>query len=443
MDLFGEAVAGALERSGPLAARMRPARLEEVVGQEALLGQGSWLAEAMRADRVPSLVLYGPPGSGKTTLARLVASTSAAEFVELSAVSATLSDVRSVLAQARDRLAAGRSTVLFLDEIHRFNKAQQDALLPAVEDGLVTLIGATTENPYYEVNSALISRMRVIVLEPLADTAIADLVRRAASDPRGLAGRVAVPEEGVAAIVSRAGGDARAALNLLEAAAAGLADGATLDAERVSAASGARQVAYDKNGDAHYDYASAFIKSLRASDPDAAVYYLAVMLAGGEDPRFIARRLVVAASEDVGNADPTALQVAVAAAHAVDFVGLPEARINLAQATVYLALAPKSNASYRALGEASAEIEREGARRPPLALRDGSRPNARFLGHGEGYRYPHDHPEGVLDESLLPEELEGRRFYRPTTRGPEGELSERLRRLRGGGPDEDDSERPF
>jgi putative ATPase len=441
MDLFSDAVADSLRTRGPLASRMRPATLAEVVGQDALLGPDSWLAGAIEADRVPSMVLYGPPGSGKTTLARLVATSTSAEFVELSAVSATLSDVRAVLAQARDRLAAGRRTVLFLDEIHRFNKAQQDALLPAVEDGLVTLIGATTENPWYEVNSALVSRMRVLILEGLAEDDVARLLARAAEDPRGLGGRVRVPEEAVAAIVARAGGDARAALNLLEAATAGLADGAALDPEDVRRASGGRAVPYDKGGDAHYDTISAFIKSLRGSDPDAAVYYLAVMLAGGEDPRFIARRLVVAASEDVGNADPAALSVAVAAAHAVDFVGLPEARINLAQATVYLALAPKSRASYRALNEAAAEIERNGPQRPPLALRDASPANARFLGHGEGYVNPHTSPEGVLDESLLPEGLQGRRFYEASPRGPEAELAARLRRIRE--PGEDEAPRPF
>jgi putative ATPase len=281
----------------------------------------------------------------------------------------------------------------------------------------------------------------VLILEGLADEDLARLVVRAAEDPRGLGGRVAVPEDAVGAIVARAGGDARAALTLLEAATAGLADGAALGPEDVRLASGGRAVPYDKAGDAHYDTISAFIKSLRGSDPDAAIYYLAVMLAGGEDPRFIARRLVVAASEDVGNADPQALSVAVAAAHAVDFVGLPEARINLAQATVYLALAPKSRASYQALNEAAAEVERSGPERPPLALRDASPANARFLGHGEGYVNPHGAPEGVLDESLLPESLQGRRFFRASPRGPEAELAERLRRMRGGDPGEE--ERPF
>jgi putative ATPase len=443
-DLFGEAVQAGLETARPLAARMRPRTLDEVVGQPALLAPGGALREAIAGDRVPSMVLYGPPGSGKTTIARVIAHRTAAEFEELSAVSATVADVRAVLARARDRLAAGGRTVLFLDEIHRFNRAQQDALLPAVEDGLVTLIGATTQNPWYEVNAALVSRMRVFVLEPLGAEDVGVLVDRALAEPQGLAGRVRLGAEARAALVGRANGDARGALNLLEAAAAGTPDGEEVTGESVRAASGGRAVVYDREGDAHYDTISAFIKSLRASDPDAAIYYLAVMIAGGEDPKFIARRLIVAASEDVGNADPRALEVAVAAARAVEFVGLPEARINLAQATTYIALAPKSNASYAAINAAQALIEREGARRPPLALRDASRANARNLGHGEGYRSPHDSADGVLDESLLPEGLEEASFFHPTDRGAEGELSARLRELRGGARGEAEAgEQPF
>ena len=429
-DLFGEAVESRLARQRPLAARMRPESLDEVVGQRALLGPDGALRRAIEGDRVPSMILYGPPGSGKTTLARVVAQGTAAAFEELSAVSATVADVRAVMARARDRLAAGTRTVLFLDEIHRFNRAQQDALLPAVEDGLITLIGATTQNPWYEVNAALVSRMRVWVLEPLEPDDVAALIDRAVADPRGVAGRVRLGAEARAAIVARAGGDARGALNLLEAAAAGTPDGEDIALEAVQAAAGGRAVVYDRQGDAHYDTISAFIKSLRGSDPDAAIYYLAVMLSGGEDPKFIARRLIMAASEDVGNADPRALEVAVAAGRAVEFVGLPEARIALAQATTNIALAPKSNASYRAIGAALAHVEREGAHRPPPALRDSSAANARGLGHGEGYAYPHDHPDGVLDESLLPEGMEGVSFYAPTGRGPEGELAARLRELR-------------
>ena len=437
-DLLSALVDERTREGAPLAARVRPKALDEVVGQPALLGDDGFLRAAIAEDRVPSLVLYGPPGTGKTTLARVIANATAAEFEDMSAVSATLADVRGAMARARDRRAAGGRTVLFLDEIHRFNKAQQDALLPAVEDGLLTLVGATTENPYYEVNSALISRVRVLVLQPLEPDDVAALLERAVAAPHGLAGRVRLPPEARDAAVARAGGDARAALNLLEAAAS-LPDGGEVTVDLVRNAGGGRTIVYDRDGDAHYDTISAYIKSLRGSDPDAAVYYLAAMLAGGEDPKYIARRLIVAASEDVGNADPTALAVAVAAARAVEFVGLPEARINLAQATTYLAMAPKSDASYRAVDAALQRVDLEGPRRPPLALRDSSRPNAANLGHGEGYHNPHRATDAVLDESLLPEGMEGERFYHPTDRGPEGELAERLRRLRvdAGGADDD------
>jgi putative ATPase len=441
-DLFAGLVEDRLKASRPLAARMRPATLEQVVGQPALLGEDSFLRKAIQGDRVPSMVLYGPPGSGKTTLARVVAGATQAVFEELSAVSAGLADVRAVMARARDRLASGQRTVLFLDEIHRFNKAQQDALLPAVEDGLVTLIGATTENPYYEVNSALVSRMRVLVLEALGPDDIGSLVDRALVDPNGLAGRVTIAADARQALLMRSGGDARHALNLLEAAAAGVGDGEAISLQDVQQAAGGRPIVYDRDGDAHYDTISAFIKSMRGSDPDAAVYYLAVMLQGGEDPKFIARRILVAASEDVGNADPRALEVAAAAARSVEFVGMPEARIPLAQAAIYVALAPKSNAAYKAIGAALESVEREGPKRPPLSLRDSSRPNAKHFGHGEGYHYPHDFPDGVVDESLMPEGMEGRRFYAPTDRGVEAELSERLRSLKGEA-DEDEPERPF
>ena len=427
--------------SRPLAARMRPANLEQVVGQPALLGEDSFLRKAIQGDRVPSMVLYGPPGCGKTTLARVVAGATQAVFEELSAVSAGLADVRAVMARARDRLASGQRTVLFLDEIHRFNKAQQDALLPAVEDGLVTLIGATTENPYYEVNSALVSRMRVLVLEALEPDDIGSLVDRALVDSTGLAGRVTIVEDAREALLMRSGGDGRHALNLLEAAAASVGDGEAISLQDVQQAAGGRPIVYDRDGDAHYDTISAFIKSMRGSDPDAAVYYLAVMLQGGEDPKFIARRILVAASEDVGNADPRALEVAVAAARSVEFVGMPEARIPLAQAAIYVALAPKSNAAYKAIGAALESVEREGPKRPPLSLRDSSRPNAKHFGHGEGYHYPHDFPDGVVHESLMPEGMEGRRFFAPTDRGVESELAERLQRLRGEEPD--DPEVPF
>ena len=432
-DLFGALVEDRLSAERPLAARMRPTSVDDVLGQEAVLAAGSFLGQAIAADRVPSLILYGPPGCGKTTLARVVAQSTKAAFEELSAVSAGLADVRAVLTRARDRLASGQRTVLFLDEIHRFNKAQQDALLPGVEDGLITLIGATTENPFYEVNAALISRTRVLTLTSLSETAMAALLDRACERADGLGGRVSLSEEARGALVSRAGGDARHALNLLDAAAS-MAGSGEISVEQMALADGGRSVVYDRDGDAHYDTISAFIKSIRGSDPDAAIYYLAVMLHGGEDPKFIARRLIVAASEDVGNADPNGLAVATAAAAGVQFVGMPEARIILAQATTYLALAPKSNAAYRAIGTALADVEARGAVRPPIALRDASRKNAKNFGHGSGYQYAHDAPEGVMSGSLLPQELLGTRFYEPTSRGVEGRLSARLTELRKGAP---------
>ena len=379
-----------------------------------MLGEGSALRLAIEEDRVRSSILYGPPGSGKTTLARIVAASTGAAFEELSAVSATVKDVREVLARAQERLGTtGRRTILFLDEIHRFNKAQQDALLPGVESGLVTLIGATTENPYYEVNSALISRTQVYELEPLTEEELAEIVRRGAAELD-----VELSDDLVALLTRRAGGDARTALNILELASeTAKAEGSAVTEAQVEDAARKPPLVYDKAGDAHFDYTSAFIKSMRGSDADAAVYYLATMLEGGEDARFIARRMIVLASEDIGNADPRALLVAVAAAQAVEHVGLPEARLNLSQAAIYLARAPKSNASYLALNRATADVRERGAARPPKALRDGSW-YGRRLGHGEGYVYPHDDPQG-FETSYLPEELEGGRYYEPSGNGEE------------------------
>jgi putative ATPase len=410
-DLFSDAAGRRAGEAAPLAQRLRPHTLEEFVGQQHVLAEGSALRLAIAEDRVRSSIFHGPPGSGKTTLARIVAATTGAEFEELSAVSATVKDVREVLAQARERLGtSGRRTILFLDEIHRFNKAQQDALLPAVEEGLVTLIGATTENPYYEVNSALISRTQVYELEPLAREELATIVLRGLQEVGGEAS-----DEVVDLIVQRSGGDARTALNIVELAHE-TADG-PITVENVEDAARKPPLVYDKAGDAHYDFTSAFIKSMRGSDPDAAVYYLAAMLEGGEDARFVARRMIVLASEDVGNADPRALLVAVAAAQAVEHVGLPEARLNLAQAAIYLARAPKSNASYVALKRAAADVQEHGTVRPPKSLRDGSY-YGRKLGHGEGYVYPHDDPRG-FEVSYLPEELQGRTYYEPSGNGEE------------------------
>jgi putative ATPase len=418
-DLFADAARERLQEVAPLALRLRPTSLEGFVGQEQVLGVGSALRRAIAEDRVGSAILYGPPGSGKTTLAMIVAETTGAAFEELSAVSATVGDVRGVLARARDRLGgSGQRTILFLDEIHRFNKAQQDALLPAVEEGLVTLIGATTENPYFEVNSALLSRCQIYELEPLSEDELRVVVGRGIE-----ALEAEVPEDVAGLVAHRAGGDARNALNILELAAqTAHAEGSAVTEGHVEDAARKRPLVYDKGGDAHYDFISAFIKSMRGSDPDAAVYYLAAMLEGGEDPRYIARRMIVLASEDIGNADPRALLVAVAAAQAVEHVGLPEARLNLAQAAIYLARAPKSNASYVALKEAAADVREHGQSRPPDALRDTSYYGARKLGRGKGYVYPHDDPRGFEAENL-PEPLRGKRYYRPGGSGEEGKES--------------------
>ena len=406
-DLFSEAAGRRLDASAPLAQRLRPTSLDEFVGQEHVVGPGRALRLAIEQDRVPSMILYGPPGSGKTTLARIVAQTTGAEFAELSAVQATVTNVREVLKQARERLGtSGRRTILFLDEIHRFNKAQQDALLPGVEEGLVTLIGATTENPYFEVNSALLSRAQVYELESHSIETLQGVVRRGAE-----ALDVKVSPDVQELIATRAGGDARNALNILELSVeTARAEGAELEARHVDDAARKRPLAYDKGGDRHYDFISAWIKSTRASDVQASVYYLAAMLEGGEDARFIARRMIVLASEDIGNADPQALLVAVAAAHAVEHVGLPEARLNLAQAAVYLAKAPKANREYVAIKRATEVVRERGHLMPPAALRSAAYPGAKKLGRGAGYIYPHDDERG-FEVDCLPDELKGSVFY--------------------------------
>ncbi|MCB0860666.1 MAG: replication-associated recombination protein A [Solirubrobacterales bacterium] len=402
---------------------MRPVSLDEVVGQDHILASGTALRGAVEAGRPHSAILYGPPGSGKTTLARIIAATSEGAFEEESAVNAGRAEIRAVIQRAEDRQKHGRRTVLFLDEIHRFNKAQQDALLPAVESGVLTLIGATTENPYFEVNSALISRSQIYELKPLGPAEILTLLERALADSdRGVAGQVRIEPEALNVLAERVSGDARAALAALERLAAA---GGEAGIPEVEDALQAQAIAYDKGGDHHYDFISAWIKATRGSDPDASLYYLAVMIEGGEDPRFIARRMVILASEDIGNADPQALVVATAAASAVDRVGMPEAALNLAQAATYLALAPKSNASYAAINAAREEVRRNGPKLPPAHLRDSHYAGAKELGRGEGYVYPHDVEGGVSDQSLLPEGLEGLRFYEPTRYGFESELARR------------------
>lgn len=407
-DLFSDAADRRLGSVAPLASRLRPGSLADFVGQAQVAGPRSALALAIEGDRVRSSIFFGPPGSGKTTLARIVAATTGATFEELSAVSASVADVRAVLQRARERLGAdGRRTILFLDEIHRFSKAQQDALLPAVEDGLVTLIGATTENPYFQVNSALLSRCQLYQLEPITDQDMAVIVQRGAVELG-----VDVPESLGELVARRAGGDARSALNILELAAdSARSEGLAIEERHVEDAARKRPFVYDRDGDTHYDYASAFIKSMRGSDPDAAVYYLAAMLEAGEDPRFLVRRMIIFASEDVGNADPRALLVAVAAAHALEHVGLPEARLNLAQAAIYLASAPKSNAVIAAIDAARSDVREHGTLRPPASLRDAHYPGARRLGHGEGYLYPHDDPRGFAVDHL-PDLLKGRTYVR-------------------------------
>jgi putative ATPase len=417
----------------PLPVRLRPRALDELVGQEPLLADGSPLRVAVETGEPHSAVFYGPPGSGKTTLARIIAAAARGAFEEESAVNAGRAEVRAVIQRADERRrASGQPTIFFLDEIHRFNKAQQDALLPAVEEGLVTLIGATTENPYFEVNSALLSRTQIYELQPLEPQHIRQLLDRALSDPeRGLEDPPEVTEEALELLAGRSDGDARVALSALERAVeTARAAGHAVDLDTAEEALQRKALTYDREGDRHYDYISAWIKSTRASDPDASLYYLAVMLEGGEDPRFIARRMVILASEDIGNADPQALVVANAAADAVDRVGLPECRLNLAQAATYLALAPKSNAAYIGLKRVIAHVREHGAQPPPPYLRDAHYYGARKLGRGIGYVYPHEEPGGIADQQVIPEGMERERFYEPTDRGFEAELSRRLGELR-------------
>ncbi|GAA4712106.1 putative ATPase [Promicromonospora umidemergens] len=456
VDLFDAATtdtAGtpAARASSPLAVRMRPATIDEIAGQKHLLVPGSPLRRLIEPGAggraaPSSVILWGPPGTGKTTLAYLVATLSGRRFVELSAVTAGVKDVRQVVEDARRRLATGGDeTVLFVDEVHRFSKSQQDALLPSVENRWVTLVAATTENPSFSVNSPLLSRSLLLTLRPLETEHVRELVLRAVADDRGLGGAVELADDATEHLLRLAGGDARKALTILEAAA-----GAVLSDEAPSSSTGedtdavprigladveravdVAAVRYDRDGDQHYDVISAFIKSIRGSDVDAALHYLARMVAAGEDPRFIARRLVISAAEDVGMADPSALQTAVAAAQAVQLIGMPEGRIVLAEAVVHLATAPKSNAAYLGVDAALADVRAGRVGTVPPHLRDAHYAGAKEMGHGDGYRYAHDWPNGVAPQQYLPDVLAGSRYYDPSDRGYERQVSERLERIRG------------
>lgn len=415
--LFTEIETVAKNQNAPLAVRMRPVSLDEMVGQEKALGSGTWLRSAIETDSLSSVILFGPAGTGKTSLARVIASSTHAHFTEVSAIGGTVSDLRREISEAEKRLIhRGMKTILFIDEIHRFNRAQQDALLHAVEDGVVVLVGATTENPFFEVNSALISRSRIVELHALSDKEITTLINRALQDDRGLAGAYTLEDKALDSILLLAGGDARGALTTLDLAAtlACAQKESVITHEMVQAATPHRVLAYDKNKDMHYDVISAFIKSMRGSDPDAVLYWLARMIDGGEDPKFIARRIFIFAAEDVGNADPQAVLIAEAAFRAAEVIGYPECRINLAQAAVYMALAPKSNASYMGLARAMQEVKQGPVRDVPSYLRDRHRPGSDEYGT---YHYPHDYPPGYVEQRYLPEGLEKGCFFAPGERG--------------------------
>lgn len=438
MDLFGYQAQEEQKQNAPLAARMRPQNLEELIGQEEIIGQGKLLRRAIEADKLTSLIFFGPPGTGKTTIAKIIAGHTKSMFRSINAVTAGIGDIRKVVEEAKNALAMySQRTVLFVDEIHRFNKAQQDALLPHVEEGLILLIGATTENPFFEVNPALLSRSQLFRLQSHREEDLIRMAERALSLPnRGLGHlNVQMEEEATRHLARYADGDARRMYNALELAVLSTPPDAQgvihVTVEEAAESIQRRVVRYDKNADAHYDTVSAFIKSIRGSDPDAALYWLAKMIDAGEDPKFIARRIIISASEDIGNADPRALQVAVSAMQALEMIGMPEGRIILAQAVTYLATAPKSNASYLGINKALQVIHEGGSLEVPLHLRDAHYKGAARLGHGKGYQYPHDFPGNYVEQPYLPAELTGMNLYAPTRNGYEQIISERLANWKG------------
>lgn len=436
MDLFDYQREKILKTQSPLAARMRPESIEEFVGQEHIAGRNKLLYRAIKADKLTSLIFYGPPGSGKTTLARIIANSTKSGFTQINATTSGVKEIKAVIEEAKSMISmTGRKTILFIDEIHRFNKSQQDTLLPYVEDGTVILVGATTENPYFEVNKALVSRSTIFELKYLSRENIKTLLIRALDDKvRGISQDVSVTDDALDFLSDMANGDARSAYNALEIAVLTTApadDGKiTIDIKTAQECIQKRSLDYDKTGDSHYDIISAFIKSMRGSDPDAALYYLGRMICAGEDPKFICRRVVICAAEDVGNADPHALMLAVAAAQAVEFVGLPEGRIPLAQAVTYVACAPKSNAAYLGIEAAMHDVSAIQISGVPAHLRDASYSGAKQLNRGTGYKYAHDFPGHYVSQQYLPDELKGKIYYEPSENGIEAKIKERLKKIR-------------
>lgn len=436
MDLFTLNMENQLKKNAPLADRMRPSTIEEFVGQKHILGEGKFLNRAIKADRITSMIFYGPPGTGKTTLAMIIANSTNMNFEKLSAVTSGVKDIREVIHRAEEGLKLyNKRTILFIDEIHRFNKAQQDALLPFVERGIIILIGATTENPYFEVNKALLSRMMVVSLKPLGKKDIYDIILNALKDEERGVGKykVNISDEAIDYLITISDGDGRIALNSLEIAVLSTPEDnegiINIDLDTIKECILVKSAKYDKSGDEHYDTISAFIKSMRGSDPDATLYWLAKMINAGEDPKFIARRIIICASEDVGNADPQALMVAVAAFNAVDVIGMPEGRIVLAQAAVYVACAPKSNASYIGINKALEDIRNKPIGKVPGHLKDASYKGAASFGHGKGYKYPHDYKNAYIKQQYLPDEYLDAKYYRPTNNGYEKIIKERLSKL--------------